>query len=502
MGEYQSFTMPPPTGGLNVTDSIDSMDPSEALEQVNILPTGIGGRVRYGYTSFSNTGSSQIKYGGTLPLQDGTTQLIGASGAKLTWYKSGSVTDVTGATVPTSAEWQGDIFANKLYICNGTDKAQYYAGSSTFADITFTGVTLANLINVSSYKERLYFIEKATLKVWYGNTKATGSSALNSYDFQYAFSRGGYLLFAGSWSNQVGVVTDDLFMLCSSEGEIIFYSGSSPDSGSWGITARYFIGKPLGYRSFIKVNNDIWIITDQGIVPVSALFTMDPSAALKTVGRKVNPIISQYASSMGFSHLWHGAYWPQGRLIFIVVPVSGTQTRTLVYSIDANGWCIYETQNLTDSVQITVSGSSVYYGNTTGTMFTAETGYSDNGSLINFNGRMAFSFYGDRGRFKAFKDIRPLMRSRAGITLQLGLDTNFQKGNNIDTISTGESSGSFIAWGSAWGSAWSTEDEYFFNRHTIKGQGHSAAIRIAGSIKDAPLEFYGFEVRLISGAQV
>jgi hypothetical protein len=113
---------------------------------------------------------------------------------------------------------------------------------------------------------------------------------------------------------------------------------------------------------------------------------------------------------------------------------------------------------------------------------------------------MAFSFYGSRGNYKAFKDIRPLMRGKRGLALNLGLDTDFKRATTVTTVTT--AAGPFTPWGSPWGSLWSTDVEYVFDRFAVKGQGHCAAIRFGGSIKNTPLQLFGFEIRYDLGGQV
>lgn len=499
MPGFDGFTLPAPNGGLNLVDAIDSMPPNTALELVNIFPTGLGAELRNGYDDLATTSSGNPLLSLTgLHLPDATTKIVGTETTKIWSFTGSGATDITGSTVPTDGNFNPDTFAHRLYLPNGVDTMQVYDGT-TVADSTFSGVTLSSLINVSSFKERLWFVEKNKLKAWYGNSQATGASALNAYDFTYWFKRGGYLLFCGSWTNQVNTLAQDLFFACSSEGEILFYQGSSP-ADTWGLVARFVIGKPLGYRAFVRVGNDIWIITEQGIVPVSALFTMDPEQALDTVGRTVNPLIADYAKTIGFSHMWHGVAYPNGRRVFIVVPTSGSGSILLVYGMDAKGWTKYQLYASGHCISIANVSGSVYYGGANGTVYTGETGQNDNGEAIAFNGRLAFSFFGDRSTWKSFKDIRPLMRTRRGTSLQLALDTNFQRRMNIDTITP--SSGTFTPWGSLWGSPWSSDIDYIYDRFAVKGQGHSAAIRFRGSIKDAPLELYGFEVRFNSGGQV
>jgi hypothetical protein len=499
----QGFTMPAPTGGLNRSDPIDNMPPNDAQDLVNLFPNGRSASLRGGYDLLCQTSGKAdlaVHFLHTLPLQDGTTQLVTACDDAIYEVSSGTQSDITGATTPSDGDWNAAIFANRLYMCNGVDVVQVYTGSGTCSDSTFTGPALTSLINVSSYKERLYFVEKNTLSVWYGGTKSVGASALTEFEMDYFFKLGGYLLFAGSWTNQLATTSADLFFAVSSEGEILFYNGSDP-AEPWQLVARFVIGKPLGYRAFVRVNQDVWILTQQGIVPVSSLFTADLDTIISDgVGRKINPLIASYAAGVPFSPLWTGKHWHNGRRVYIQVPTSETTAILAVYGQDAKGWTTYELNTPTDCMAIEVSDGTPYIASNGGAIYEFETGYNDNGNAINYSGRLAPSFYGSRGNYKVFADIRPLMYTKRGISMALAIETNFQEVSSLDTIPT--TPGTFTAWGAPWGSDWSEGAVYIYDRHATKGQGHSGAIRFAGSARDAPLELFGFEVRFDLGGQV
>lgn len=508
---FQGFTMPPPYGGLDLVSPIDNMDPSFALELVNIFPGAGAPTVRLGYEQFADVGSTEpLKTLVTLYKKDGTSELIACGTTKI--YKiteAGVVTNITGSTTPTSGEWQTVTYANNVYLCNGTDNAQVYTGTGTCSDITFTGVSKNALINVTAYKERLYFVEKNTAKVWYGDLQVTGTAAtpaLTSFDFQYVFTRGGFLVGIGSFSTNTSMTSQDYFWACSSEGEIVFYNGTyAGDATTWGLVARYYIGSPLGYRAFVRVNNDVWIITEQGIVPISGLFQSDPEAALQIVSRNVNPLISETAQQFPFNHQWAGFFWPAGRRVYISLPATGATCNLLVYAIDTKGWSRFNLFDAGHSLSSTMFKNLPFYGSSTGIIWEGETGQADavtttDSQSIAFSGRTAFNFYGSRGNYKAFKDIRPIMKVKRGVTLNLALDTDFKRQPTITTVTTPVAT--FTPWGSPWGSPWSGDVEYVFDRYATKGQGHCAAVRFGGAIKNTTMQIFGFEIRFDMGGQV
>lgn len=546
---FQGYTMPPPSLGLDLVSPIDNMDPASALELTNIFPGAGAPTVRLGYTTFTTGGatipSTPIRFMHEYPLKDGTSQLIAGTDAALYSVSStGVVTNITRAAGAYSAgSWNKELFAGNIYLCNGTDAPQAYVGNigTPAQDIQATGVTLNTLSAVSSYRQRLYFTEKNSLRMWHHknstNTTFVGSSSvLDSYDFQYIARRGGYLLFTGSYTNTRGVSTQDLFMAVTSEGEILMYSGTSPDDTAWTLVAHFIIGKPLGRKAFVRVNQDVWIITQQGIIPVSALFETDPEQALNIVSLKVNPLITQYATQASSTELWGGFFWPQGRRVYITLPDSASSATLLVYSLDTKAWTQFVLYSGDHAVASCKFLNLPFYGSNTGAIYQGETGYADavtstTSQSIAFSCRTAFSFYGARGNYKAFKDIRPLLKGKRGITLNLGLDTDFKRSAVLTQVTTPSST--FTAWGSKWGSngaartafiypgdvppiapspatitvpsyfePWSADVEYIYDRYSAAGQGHCAAIRVGGSIKNSSLQFLGFEIRYDLGGQV
>lgn len=524
---FEGFTMSPPYGGLDLVSPIDNMDPASALELVNVFPGAGAPTVRLGYTELSTTGASisgEIQFMHRLPLANGTTVLIVATANKLYQVTTaGVVTDITKTVPHTSGEMNFAILANNIYLTNasGADYPQVYGSGTggTAINVTYTGVGLSfpKLVTCASYKRRIFFVEKDTGNIWYSSVDqggTSGSPTLKKEDLSYNLTQGGFLLWTGSFTNQTASTSAEYFYAISSEGEVIMYAGDAPDEANWAQVARFYIGKPLGYRSFVRVNQDTWIITQQGIVPLSALFTLDPEQALNVVSQKINPLVTEYSLSNSFDHAWYGFFWPAGRRVYINIPTSGTGSFFLVYSLDTKGWTIFRLADLSDATSICSFNNLPFYGSGSGKIWKGETGFADQitttstGAPIAFSGRTPFSFYGSRGNYKAFKDIRPILKTQRGLSLSLGLDTEFQRRSVIETITTPP--GTFTPWGSTggvptftpWGSPWSSEAEYIFNRYAVKGQGHCAAIRFAGSIKNTTCQILGFEIRFDMGGQV
>lgn len=520
---FQGTTLPAPYSGLDIVSPIDNMDPTLALELVNIFPGAGAPTVRGGYQQLdSATVGSQTTFMEELPAANGTSQLVAANDTTLYSFTTAGVrTNISKVGGYTSGQWNAHIFANNMYLCNGVNNTQVYTGSGICSDITANppvGTSIADFINVSSYRGRLYFVKKNTFQVFFHDTvnvlMTTGSPSLKAYDFSYVMRKGGHLLFTLTYTNQTASTAQDIFLAVSSEGEIVAFTGYSPDDTNWSsggasgtntVIAHYYIGKPLGYRAFVYANSDIWIITEQGVVSVSSLFQKGEVQVLDTMSRTVNPIITTAAQSVGFSYLWGGFFWPAGRRIYIKIPESNTSVSFLVFSIDTGAWCQFKLYSTADSVQSCLFNKLPFYGGSTGIIWQGETGTADQvvggtSQSTYFTYRSAFSFFGSRDTYKAFKDIRPLLKTRRGIGLSIDIDTNFKQGiTNSAIVSTPSV---FTPWGSPWGSSWSSETEYIYDRYATKGQGHCGSIRCSGAIKNTSCQIFGFEIRYDAGGQV
>lgn len=513
MGEFQGYTVPAPTGGLNLIDRIDAMPENDAREITNFYSDGQTVQTRFGYSQYTNSAAATaIRSVATIATITGNEVFLGAANNK--WYdiSIGTLVDVTGTTVPTTNDWNTAVYWDTLYACNGQDTAQWFQDGLGFSDLTFTGVALDELINVSSYKERLYFVRKDTTEIWYGDTSVRGTAAtpeLTNFDAGPILRKGGYITFCGSFTDRLATTSSDLFLICSSEGELFFYSGSSPADSAWQLVAYYQIGRPMGYRAFLRVENDVWIITEQGIIPVSMLFNGGSNIALNSVGRKINKRIANAAVAVGTSHLWSGLFWPRGRRVFIVIPESATSTTLLVCNIETGAWFPYEYETAGVALCLTEYDGFIVSGSTAGYVYLHEVGVgfpvgysvqSDDGGPIVSSFKGAYSFYGSRGNYKSFKDIRPLMYTKRGVTLSVGVDTDFRSSSAISTVTV--TSGKTTPTGSPTGTLPGADYEYLFDRYSLKGQGHSAALKIETSLTDVSIDFSAFEVRFEKGSQV
>jgi hypothetical protein len=323
------------------------MPENDAIILDNVFPytnycRSFGGSINYAGVAVTSGGNMHTL--AALPLLTGTEKLLAISDTFINDITSGGAgTSIKGAvTVTLNVPWQYTVFRNKLFLVNGTDQPIEWSGTGNVAATAWTGPTITNLINVSAYKRRLYFVEKNTAKIWYAQSVDNVSGALVSFDVQSLLTKGGYVMYAGATSQgPSSTPNDELFVIASDQGEILIYAGDNPLSGSWNLVGHYYIGKVLGRRCGFSVGGDLHLLTTDGPVPVSSLLggVAIDNDYTATAG-KIAPTFRERARDYGTNRNWSGIYNPLGPYILINVPTADFgSSECFVQNTITKAWC-------------------------------------------------------------------------------------------------------------------------------------------------------------------
>jgi hypothetical protein len=270
-----------PGGGWNARDVISNMEPAHAITLTNWFPATSSVNLRGGATTYATGMSGQVQ---TLMDYNGaaTSKLfaIDAGGLKIWEVTAGGAAVATTVSGLTNAWWEytniSTAGGNYFYCVNGSDKPRLYDGTTWTAidggsTPAITGVTTTNLNNVLLFKNRLWFIEKNTLKAWYLPTSSIGGVA-QSYDLSSIAREGGYLVSFDVLSLDAGYGLDDNLVFITSEGELIVYRGTDPASAAtWILIGVWQMGAPVTKRCMLKWGGDVLVNTLDGLIPLSAV---------------------------------------------------------------------------------------------------------------------------------------------------------------------------------------------------------------------------------------
>jgi hypothetical protein len=390
----------------------------------------------------------------------------GGSAEKLLGIAGGAVYDVSsggaaGAAVLSglsNSRWEYSNIAtpggNYFYMANGLDTPYLYDGS-TWKSITgvstpaITGVTTTNLKSPILFKNRLWFVERNTLKAWYLPVLSVGGAA-NAIDMSSVAQMGGYIVAIATWTIDAGTGVDDLFVAVTNHGEIIVYQGTDPSSSTaWALRGVWRVGSPVGERCFFKYSGDLLLISQDGVLPLSSALQssrVNPRVALTN---KIQSAVSDSVTGYGGNFGWQLIYFAQQNQLWLNVPVS-TGSSQQQYSMntitgswcnftgwEANCWCLYN--------DMPYFGGNGYVGK-------AWTGKSDNGASVQATGLQAFNAFGSSGILKRFTMSRPVFRSNGSPQILAPINIDFDVSDSTAPLSFSPTS--YAVWDSgAWDSS-------------------------------------------------
>lgn len=422
----QVSTLPAPTGGWNRRDPLSAMDPLDAITLDNLIP-GIGGvGLRNGYgTQATGLGSfveTLMEWSGPA----GTNQLLAAVPTAI--YNA-TVTGAVGAadvTGLTNGRWQHTMQAtaagNFLVCANGADSVRNYDGT-TWTTPTINNVTSSTLVHVTTHAERLWFVEKDSLSLWYLDVEAISGDATELPIGSFC-KLGGYVMAAGSWSRDGGSGPDDLFVAITSKGEVLIFSGIDPSSpNTWAMQGVFQIPPPVGRRCIFKAGADLGILTAVGLIPLSQVLQSNQSGqALVAITDKISGAFAENYNIAGASFGWQVIEYPRKKLLIVNVPRAERVTQyQFVMNVQTGSWCRFVDLN---AGCWSPFGDDICYGDNSGNIWRLSDDYHDDDLTISAIVQQAFSDYGITQN-KRFTGVRPMTRAPAGYTATVEMRVDY-----------------------------------------------------------------------------
>lgn len=390
----------------------------------------------------------------------------------------------------TNSRWQWVNFSNAgaefLVMVNGVDPLLLYNGTTwqkvtqSSTPIAITGVDPTTLASVNVFAQRLWFAKVNTTQAWYLPIGQVGGAA-NVLDIGSELTLGGFLMGMATWNIDDSAGLNPYLVLVSSVGEAVVYQGSDPSqANSFGISAHFRIGAPVGRRFYEKLGSDIVFVGADGLTPLSKALISDRSERNDTLTRKISPTITADFSSYGTHFGWQVILFPEGNKLVVNVPeAEDTVSHQYVMNTLTNAWCRFTGWN---STCFAYYNGGLYFGGPNG-VAQGDIGNDDGGNAINGDIKPAFNYFGQRGMQKYFKMIKPVFIANAPFALQMDLSVDF---NNTLPTSTPEFSQGFMApWDATpwdrvpWNGAQIIQSDW----ESIDGIGYAATYRMRTQTK-------------------
>lgn len=466
-------SVPSPGGGWNTRDSLDGMEPLDAVTLDNWFPDAGGGmNLRRGYVPFvTGLGSGPVE---TLAEYNsgGVMKFLAACGASIFEISTSTPHLLAGGF--SNARWQSVSFLSRTVLTNGRDPAQIYDGS-TLTAATFTGVDTATLISVYQYQQRLFFWQANSTGFWYALLNSI-SGALAFYDLAAFCPRGGDLIAMRSISYDGGTGVLNYAAFIMSSGDVLLFQGNDPALvTNWSLAGEYRLAPPVGPRAVCDYGGDAFVTTFDDHVSFQAMFNAIRNGQLpprSKVSKAVQLAVQADQDAFG----WQALYYPRGRsLIFNIPNPDGTFAQHVCNTgLQTAPWCRYLDM---PASCFSLLGDMLYFGGPGGAVYQADTGNLDNGAPITAVAQQAWNKLESANR-KRLAAARPVIQSVGGIAYNFKVGVDYQDLNiPIPVVTTGVGSSWDV---SPWNtSPWSAEHNVDSRWHVAGGSGTAVGWGIA-----------------------
>lgn len=490
----QVGSAPAPVGGWNTRDSIANMNPMDAPILDNFFPSSTSVDLRSGSMDWATGFPSRVK---TL------ANYASATTSKFFGMADTGIYDITvggaigAAVTPLGLGYcQYVNFSTAagafLLSVNGLDKLKLFDGA-TWTDIdavsvpAITGLATTSIININAFKNRIWFVQKDSLDIWYLPVASIGGAA-TKFPLGGLFTRGGFLMAMGTWTVDGGSGVDDLAVFVTSEGEIAVYQGTDPASPTtWSLVGVYFISAPLGRRCFTKYGGDLLYLCKQGLYPISAALQSASIEKTIALSDKISPTFNDSAQTFSANLGWQTIIFTTANMLLVNVPAYvGSQSYQYAMNLITKSWCRFTDWNA--SCFFAWQGN-LYFGSET-TVVKAWTGVSDNNNNITGTALTAYSYLNTPG-LKHFKLVRPILKVSSTYDLSLAVTLDFDD-ENFDYSVISSTIGTSSIWDTAiwdvdlWASGPATAKQW--NSINVN-DGYAAAYRMMVSTKLSTIQW-------------
>ena len=524
-GRAKIVSIPAPTGGWNTRDSLDEMDPRDAVVMDNMIPKIGKVALRPGYEDFVTGIAADI--GGSWAADEietlftlvvgSTEQFLCAMDGGIARIDSGTAAQVKVRGSYTSDRWQYTTFAEsttngnpQIYAVNGVDQPWKYDGT-TQADWTptMTGGTDNNLAWIFSFKNRIYAGEANSRNFWYSGLG--DDTALTEFPLEGIRGAQGNILFMGAMTRDTGSGPDDFAVFVTDEGQVIVYQGTNPgDASAWSIVGVYRIPKPINSRrAYSQLFGDIVIATELDYIFLND--ALQQSGAVILNPSKLTGAMQDAAARHKDNYGWEMTISEQDSLMFSNVPrETNAQYHQHVINLQTKAGARFTGWNF--NTFVTWNGKLYAAGNDA--VYRVMSRLSDDASTdensIPMRCQTAWTDL-QSPQIKQVKAARLLLRTQGPFTYGAAIGTDFNDpqvespasaGPTSESTFWGDTAGVTTLWGDAagattyWAGTTTASTASAREWRLLGGRGSDYCLSVASDVKDQAIDWLSTDYKL------
>jgi hypothetical protein len=496
--------MPPPVAGWVDAESELSSSLGHALILENFVPTRNSVKLRNGCALAAQLPSS-VK--SLMEYSSGATEKLVGSTADTLYevfpdlsipakqYKNTPLALTPPAVLATgfdNGDWSHVTFTNaadevRLIMVNGADGIQTYDG--TAVTVTTPTPDIKTLTTVTSFKGRLWFTDKGSSVLHYGDVLSNQPATLTPFPVGPFLKKGGELVAVATWSRDGGSGPDDLLIAVSSNGEIVVFSGIDP-ADDFALVGVFQGNRPVSKYCFKNIGTDLILYSEYGPQVLTDIFT--DSVNVNPMFSNVRESFIKNAITNVGSEGWRFMSMVSDSWTIFNVPVlPPTEMHQYVMNADTGAWfkikgwnalCFASFQNFD------------VFGDNAGNIMIMNYGQSDNGNQIAADFMSTWTDLG-KSENKKYNMVQATLKSDVVPDIAVDIMTDYRVVE--PQTSPGFSDGAVVSpWNtSPWNvSPWSGAIVYYTEWFGLSGIGSVGALRYRLLAKNVYHEFISYRL--------
>jgi hypothetical protein len=366
----QKILVKPPLGGLNIHDNPLDLNFMFATELTNFMPPTTKLEVRPGIENMMSLGGMPM---GMFSYSVGARKvyssglLIVSPGIETPKYSSilirllnadGSMAFYSINPEDKSQVWLGNykcdkygseytMMNNSMFFTDGSNNSTpyIYSGTRGVCQMMWHGPTgtpeasknLTDLDNVTAYNTFLFANQADSLNIYYmakrdADPEATDTtawlhrvfcpSAVGSWNLTGIIKRGGSIVKMFTLGANTHDNIQSYFCVLTDQGELVLYQGTTPgDLEKWKMVGLFEIPIPLNKRCLCKVEGDVIIATQNGMVSLHRLMFGAKTQVTEALEWRLSELFTRYEFRMNaYKDHFFLKYFRKNRWLIFNVP--------------------------------------------------------------------------------------------------------------------------------------------------------------------------------------
>lgn len=274
------LALPAPYGGVNELTPVLAVKPPECINLLNFNTTAEGVTLRRGDKKFqviaTATGDNLLAIAGYGDTSSWALVNKPAANQTIIYNLGTGAADYTHPASTSSVALKLE-FNKYLFLLRGSDQNFAYNGAA-WGTLGYTGSSFYPF-GGAVYNGRCYLVQQAEAAFWYSDV-ASISGPVTKVDMSTLVSRRANLTAITTFTLSENVTSVQVVAFVFSTGEILFYTGSYPDSTDWQQVGVATIPQPITYDCCLPYQGDSLVMVDTGVVSLRDLFLKGSQQAL------------------------------------------------------------------------------------------------------------------------------------------------------------------------------------------------------------------------------